>query len=388
MFNDIRGVITFKAIGADLEDFINKVKSSKIPCFNIRSVDGAIIGKIYNKHYKELCYIATKQKIEISIESKKGLVYKAKRYKRRYGIIAGLIIATCFIFYMSNTVLKIEISGNVAIGDEQILSILNDNGISYGKFIPNLNYLNAERNMTTSMKNLAWVGIRNTGGRVVVEIDEMVKSPDVVPINVPCNIVATKSAQIINAKVYCGQLIPKIGDGVKEGDLLISGTAIDKKGKSTILHAQGKIIGRYEDKMTFTQDFQSEQNLLTGEELNKREFSFFGLKIPLYLGGQVDGEYEYNESTTNFSFFNITLPIGITHQTYRPFKNQIVTYTKDEAEAEIQQKILNYEENLLKNQIIISKEIQKSDDKNQMQIVVLYTLEGEIGISKELMAKN
>ena len=109
---------------------------------------------------------------------------------------------------------------------------------------------------------------------------------------------------------------------------------------------------------------------------------------PLYLGGQVDGEYEYNESTTNFSFFNITLPIGITHQTYRPFKNQIVTYTKDEAEAEIQQKILNYEENLLKNQIIISKEIQKSDDKNQMQIVVLYTLEGEIGISKELMAKN
>ena len=82
------------------------------------------------------------------------------------------------------------------------------------------------------------------------------------------------------------------------------------------------------------------------------------------------------------------MPIGITHQIYKPFKSQIVTYTNDEAEAEISQKIINYEDNFFKDKKIVSKEMQKSLDKNQMQITVLYTLEGEIGINKELMAKK
>ena len=268
------------------------------------------------------------------------------------------------------------------------MSLLNDNGITYGKFIPNLDYLNAERNIMISMKNIAWVGIRNTGGRVVVEVDEMVKSPEIVPLNVPCNIVSTKDAQIINAKVYCGKLIPKVGEGVKKGDIIISGATTDKRGKSSILHAQGEIIGQYKEKMVFTQNFQEEVTILSGEEINKKEFQFFGIKIPLFLGEKVQGEFEYEESTTYFSFFNITIPVGITHEVYRPFTKIIQSYDEIQAEENINNKISDYEENFLKNSKILLKETQKNTKENQMQVIILYTIEGPIGINKEFMAKN
>lgn len=387
MFDNLRGVLFLKFISASPEDFFNALNENRIPYFDASFSDGGFVLRVYRKDFAAIKKIAKKQNVDLEIVKKKGLIFKAIKYKKRFGMITGVIFAVALVIYMSNIALKIEISGNKTISEKKIMDVLNENGIYYGAFIPNMDFKRTEKDIITAFDKIAWVGIRRNGGRVIVEIDELTEHVQVIPFNVPCNIVSDKDAQIIGAKVYKGSLVPKVGEGVKKGDILISGISVDRRGKTTILHAQGTVIGRYKEKMVFEQKFQEEKSIPTGDEIYKRSLFFFGLKIPLYLNSNVNEDYEYDESENNLSFFNITLPIGIRHEEYRPLKTEIINYTPDEAKAAIEKKISDYEENFLKDEKIISKETQFNLTGEEMKMVILYTLEGEIGVENKIFGE-
>lgn len=388
MFDNIRGVITFKGEGISIENFINCIRENKIVCFDLKVIKGEVYGKIYRRDFKRVKEIAIKNSICLSIEKKKGVVFKVIPYKRRYGVIVGVIFSLALITFLSNIVLKIEINGNKAVPTEHILSLLNDYGICEGKFIPSLNYPSVERNILISDNRIAWIGIRNIGGRVCVEVDEIVKSPSIIPQNVPCNIVASKPAQIIDIKAYNGKVLINRGEAVKEGQLLISGAYTDKRGKSVTLHANGEILGQYSEKDVFSQPL-CEEIKTTTNEINKNELKFFGMKIPLYFKKDIDSEeYECDEYTNNFSFFSMKLPVGIVHQRYRPIKKITTTYSEEEATKLLDQKVADFENNFLKDKKIISKEIQKSVTKDEVKYSILYILQGEIGKQQEFISKN
>ena len=61
---------------------------------------------------------------------------------------------------------------------------------------------------------MAWVGIRHSGNRIVVDVDEIVEQPEMIKSNLP-SIISTKDAQIKSVKVYNGSLNYIVGDGVK-----------------------------------------------------------------------------------------------------------------------------------------------------------------------------
>ncbi|MEG0615557.1 MAG: sporulation protein YqfD, partial [Oscillospiraceae bacterium] len=187
MFNNFRGLLYFKCVGEAPEILINLMKNANIVWFDVKRQKDTVSGIIYKRDYSALKNFSEKAKMELSIERKKGFIFKALRYKKRYGILAGFLLACFFIFFMSNTVLTIEIEGNNLVSRDKILSVLKNNGITEGKFIPNINFRNVERNVTTSFKNIAFAAVRSKGGRVIVEVDEVEEPPYIIPRNIPCN---------------------------------------------------------------------------------------------------------------------------------------------------------------------------------------------------------
>ena len=77
--------------------------------------------------------------------------------------------------------------------------------------------------------------------------------------NTPCNIVASRDAQIKNVRLYSGMLVPMVGDGVKKGDIIVSGVVDTKYGRSFYVHSIGEITGIYTEKMTFSKPLECEQ---------------------------------------------------------------------------------------------------------------------------------
>lgn len=386
MFKNIRGIVSFKACGENVYKFINNIRESHIVCTSQCCKNGFFYGQVYKRDIDKVFELAEKYSINIEITEKRGLRFKAYGYRFRFGIILGIFLVLGFVFYLSNIVVSIEVCGNVTVTDEQIISSLLDIGIYKGKFIPDINFRSCEQKLRLSIPDIAWTGIRHTGSRIVVDITEAVDPPEMVRDDIPCNIVAAHDAQITGAEVYSGQLVKKVGDGVKKGDIIVSGTVDTGNGHLIKKHAMGKIIGIYKAEVTFKQNFEESGQIYTDDQVTKKYFDFFGYRIPLFFKDVDFDTYDYSESTNNFRIFGKTIPLGIVHSSYTPFVYDTITYSKEETDKKLQQKTSLYEKNFYdsKGIKVIERNIEKRVNGEYMEYIVTYSLEGPIGMDHEI----
>lgn len=386
MLKNIRGIVSFEASGDNLYKFINEIRENHIVCTSQKCQDGLFSGQIYGSSISEITDLAEKFNIDFRITNKKGMRFKVYANRFRFGIIIGIFIALGFVFYMSNRVVTIEVCGNSGISDRQIIASLEAVGIYKGRFIPDIDFHSCEQKLRLSIPEISWAGIRHTGSRIVVDVTETVPAPPMVNDDIPCNIVSSKDAQITYVEVYAGKLARKKGDGVRKGDIIISGTVDDGNGHFLKKHAMGKVIGIYNEEVTFSQSFEEQGQVYSGETESRRYFDFFGFRIPMFISDVKCKTYDYNENTTHFRFLGFEIPLGIVHCDYSPFTDQTVTYTEEEAEKKLQQQTALHEKNFYdsKNINITERKIEKKVYDEKIEYKISYTLEGEIGMDWEI----
>lgn len=389
MFDNIRGVITFEAVTDEPETLINIIKNSSVQVSEIKYKKGRLYGKVYRHDLANICDMAGKIGIPVSIAEKRGSIFTIRKYRARSGIILGIILSFLMVAYLSNIVMSVEIYGNETLSDKQIISLLNDCGIKIGAFIPGIDLRDAERQIVSSSDDIAWIGIRSSGCIIEAEVSETEPSPEMVSTRTPCNVISSRNAQIVNIKnVHMGMLVPMLYDGVQKGDLLISGTVDDGKGGVYFAHAMGEIIGRYNEKVTFSQSFADEITNYS-DKVTRKYLNIFGLRIPLFVGKNDFEQYEYDESFSYFRILNIELPIGMIISEYHPYQTESISYSPEKARQILEDKIKMYEKNFYDNNdiSIIDKEVFFSETDSKMTVTVKYTIEGDIGITQEIMAK-
>lgn len=384
----LRGKIFFRARGTKLYKFINAVREQKIYCHNQTVKNEEYYGQIKANDIKRLEELAEEYKIELFIEKKEGIRFLAVKYKKRYGFVVGGILLVCMLIFFSNTVSTIEIEGNKRLSDVQVLTALNESGIKNGTFIPEIDFAMCEQELSEKLKEISWVSIRHTGGRIVVELNETVEHEELESTHKqPCNIVATETAQITAVKVYRGALVKLIGEGVSKGDVIVSGIVTDKKGKMMKFSADAEITGIYSKQIIFSQTF-SEIQIERGQQLTEKYAMFFGARIPLFSGEEYSEPCERKENISAISLFEKNLPLGILYSRVTPISQTEVTYTQDEAVKEVEKKIFLYEKNFLSDKKILERTIQKNIGEEKVDYIVTYKLEGEIGRVQEFFLKN
>lgn len=289
---------------------------------------------------------------------------------------------------MSNHIFYIDIIGNKKLETEKIISSLKNNGISAGKFIPNIDFRTVERGIMIQYPEVAWIGIHNTGGRILVEIDETVPAPKLMAENIPCNIIAARDAYIVKVEIWNGALVPLVGDAVKKGDLIVSGVLENKHGESRYVHSCGKITGRFQEKVTFSQEYHTLENVPTGEVLKQKSLCILDFRIPLFHKKIQTEQFDYQEEYTAFSIFSAKIPMGIIHHKYFPYDTVETFYTKEQASEKIKEQMALYEKNFFSEYKLVDTEIQENETDGNLSYIVLYTLEGEIGNTSEIITEN
>lgn len=390
MFDNLRGIVTFEAVAPEREAFINSIKASGASVEDMRCKGEKLFGETYWADFPILRRVAAENGVQISVCRKRGGIFTAKKYRRRFGILAGVLLAAALVAYLSNTVLSIEIYGNERFTDKQIEAALNECGIHIGAFIPGIDLRAAEQKIVSSIDDIMWIGVRSSGCLIQAEVAEADKPPEMVPTNTPCNVVSARDAQIVAIRnVHMGMLIPMLHDGVKKGDVLISGTVENGKGGVYYAHAMGEIIGRYSEKVNFSQPY-SREVLRYKEKITRKTLDLFGLKVPLYVGKNDFGQYEYDESVTYLQIFNIKLPVGIVYSEYKLYEEETEEYSPEKAKELLAEKIRLYEANFYGEEEveIVDREVFFAENGEGMTATVKYTLEGDIGVTREIMAKS
>ena len=384
----MRRSIRINAQGKQLNKFINAIHQHRIDCRRQYCRSEVFYCDIYRRDLKELHDIAEKYGIELKAAEYDSLFARLFRYRRRLGIIIGILLVLTAALYFSQVVVTIEIEGNSTVSDEVILAALEELDIKTGTPICRINIPYCENRLRLMIDDVAWAGIRHTGSRLVVQVTEVRQVPEMLRDRVPCNIVANHDAEISSVLVRSGQLCHIVGDYVPKGTILISGVAENDAGRSFIHHAMGDIRGIYEENISFSAPFRSEEISPTGRSDTQRSLRLFSLDIPLYFG---NSGYKSSTSETkekNAVIFGHELPLGIKTKTLSETVLTEKEYTEEELTAKLMERVYLYENNFLgEGTDILSRSMTTEKSADTLTLSVNYRLEGSICEQRDIFIK-
>ena len=378
--------VSIRVEGANLSGFMQGLRENGVICADQRCREGAFSAALPAGHLKKARLLAQEHKVQLTVTERRGLRFSFYRIKFRYGVALGVLGILLVIFWVSNLIVKVEVTGNAAVPEAQIRRVLEEIGIDQGAWIPGIDFRMCETKLRLAIPELRWAGIRHTGGRVVVDVAEATPQPGMLHDRVPCNYVATRDACIQSIMPACGMVLRQVGDGVKAGDVLISGVLEEETGAVSYFHASGSVTGVYQETMTFAQPL-AEELRIPEEPVRRRVLSLFGQRIPLYFGEVQPSMYEYAESETRFSMLGREIPMGILHCTYIPYGYRICAYERQEAEALLREKCTQYEQNFHSSDEIQDKTLEFRQEDSVIYCDVRYVICGEIGTIREIFIK-
>jgi similar to stage IV sporulation protein len=354
MVNFIRwiiGYVDFKFSKGFSQGFINGCFDEKINIKDLKPDGNELKGCCLAVEYKKLHRIAHKNGGVVEITKKHGPIFSLLKIKNRWGLLVGALAFVLVVNVLSGFVWNIEIIGNDVISDDEVISFLENNGLSVGVYWDSVDKDVIENLMMASFDDCAWVHINEIGSTARVEINETVIKPELANDEGVANLVASKDGVIVKATVKNGWAVANVGDGVTQGDLLISGVYESESTKRNVFaHASGEYIARVEEPFELTVSRQ-QSNKVYGQEKEYKTFNFFGLKIPLYIGKIKSNNCDILQNNEYVKINNKEIPIGITTKTVKPYTvekyvltdSELTKLTKEEINKKLLSDFENYE---------------------------------------------
>lgn len=375
------------AKGKQLNRFINAIHQHRIDCRGQFCRGEVFYFDIYRRDLNEVRDIAKNCGIELKTAEYDSLSARLFRYRRRLGLLVGVLLAFTAALYFSQVVVTIEIEGNSVVSDEVILSALEELNIKAGTPVCKINIPYCENKLRLMIDDVAWAGIRHTGSRLVVQVTEVEHVPEMLLDRVPCNIVASRNAEISSVLVRSGQLKHIVGDYVPKGTILISGVDETENGRTFVHHAMGDIRGIYEEKVSFSAPFHAEEALPTGRTDTQRTLRLFSLDIPLYFGKRNSSAASETEEK-NAVIFGHELPLGIKTRTVAETTVTEKDYTEEELTEKLMERVYLYENNFLGDGTkILSRDIITETNDGALTLRAAYRLEGSICEQRDIFIK-
>ncbi len=384
----VRGWIFVSARGKNLCEFADTLRKQGIICRRQRVKEDCLCFIIRRCDRKETELIADDLNITLSLKSMFSIPEVFSRYKSRIGIPIGIILGAALLVYSSNVIMVIELQGNEAITDNEMMAVLEECGVKRGSFIGDIDFYKSELYVQSAFDEVAWIGMRHTGNRIVVEVMETQPPPESLDDRIPCHIIAAKTAQITNAGVTRGQLVHSEGTAVKEGEVIVSGIWADEYGHVTFSHSMAEIRGIYEEEQTFICSSVQEDRNYTGNELCNKTLDIFTFEIPIAHKENVFKDYNIRRETRPMTLFGKLLPISINRKVYMEYTTEEEVLTEEQQRHNLIEQQARYEDNFLADSHIISAKRQFTKKETATILTVSYVIEGEIGTEQELLLKE
>ena len=339
------GFVNISVEGFFTERFINSCFSNAIFLWDLKRENSTYLKvKISVKDFKKIKKIARITKCKVKIENKKGLPILMHKYRKRKIFLIAILVIAIFIFALSRFIWNIEIIGGNNIKEDEIRSLLSENGIEIGKRKGDFNLEKAINKIRMAREDISWIGIDIKGTNLIVKINEADKSPEIIDVNQVCNIIADKEGEISKLIVKQGTARVTVGDKVKIGDLLVEGVMEGKytgnREVAAMADIEVKKRAEKEEKQKLVQDIE----VKTGNEEKKIEIKFHKFKINFNKRVSNFEKYDKIITTKKLKFFsNYYLPIEVSKitnlETKQEHKKYTVSELTDKIKLELEQKL-------------------------------------------------
>lgn len=384
----ISGYLKIVVEGYFIERFINSCVAKNILLMNSsREKSSLLTANIAISDFKKIRRIAKSTKCRVKIIEKKGMPFIFERYKKRkiFAIFLALILIS--LIAMSNFVWNIEIKCEDEINTEEIMAILNENGLKIGKLKKDIDTVKIVQKIRLERDDIAWAGLHINGTGATVELIKADKKPELIPENEYCNIVSNKEGIITKINVQNGTAAVKVGDLIKNGTILVNGFLEGKYTGIRYVHANANIEAKVWYSKKEKIEKVQEENVKTGKEENKFSIKFNNFQINFYKTLSKFQNYDTIEEVKKLKIFSdFYLPVEWTKKINYETEKQIRTYSAEELREIYLPKIeQELEEQIGNKDAIVNKQINFEEKETYVVLEVIYEVIENIGTKEKIV---
>lgn len=355
----IAGYVIFAASGGFSERFLNLTTKSGEVLWNISSRQGIFRASTFASRYRELRPAAKEAGMRLKVQKRHGLPFLLQRYRRRSGVFVGILVFFAVIHLLSLYIWTVNVPESEHIPAQELRQVLSEAGLSPGTLKKEVDPTYLEEKAMLAFPDISWIAINLRGNTVSVEYTERQKMPEMIPVDIPCNIKASAYGQIIRLDVYSGTPEVKNGDAVVQGQLLISGVVEDEYGGATLQHASGRAIASTKHILREEIPLTQTVEVPTGKVVIRRRVAVFGVELPLSFTSAPGENYRREVSSETLTVGQAELPVTLFTERWYETEKRKVQISEVEAEKQAQKKMAEREKEELKKAKIIERSLKK-----------------------------
>ncbi len=289
LYKNMSGWLYVEVSGAGIERFLNICAKHDIELWNIRYIEaGKINCEMSVNGLRMLGKLKKHTGCRIRILKRDGIRFGFKRIHRRVGLLFGFCLVCAVIYALSSFIWTIEITGCERVSEARVMQVMNELGIRTGVRASSISPEYLRNYALLELPELSWLTVTTNGSHAVIDVRERDEKPDIVPEDIPCDIVAGETGLVTMLRVRAGQAVVKTGKMVEEGDMLVTGFMSYLDGQYVkLVHAMADVYARVWDKVDTVMVKSTDEKRYTGEQTTRYAINIAGYRINIYFDSSI-----------------------------------------------------------------------------------------------------
>lgn len=389
--NFLRGTVRLQVSGVELERFLNRCAQARLAIWAVeREAPFVLSFLITRRDLPRLEAIAASAQCSIERKEPRGLPFFLLQFRKRYALLAGLLLFCTLIFLGSRTLLIIEVEGNQTVTTAEILSLLRQHGVRPGIYTPAVERGRLSNDILLQMDALSFFAINFHGIRAEVIVREKVPMPQLLDEGELTDVISAATGIVTAVEPLAGQPMIEEGQTILKGELLIRGL-VEIPGpmySETILgfaptHAQGRVYARTWHSLTAAIPLRAAGKEPTGEEKTRYALNLLGHRFNFYQNGRISFEkYDKITESKQLSLRDGTLlPIGLEKETFRAYETVAAELCIERAEQMLIEQLFADLDKLLPEEgdEILTSDVCSKIEKGVLKVTLLAECAQQVG---------
>lgn len=381
IFKYIIGYLYVEIGGNYPERFFNVCAANRIRLWDYNKKGKKLYVKMFCRDYLNIRPIKRRCDVTLRIVSRHGLPKKVRPYKKRYGVLAGIILYFAITFLLTNFIWNIEVNGNKNISKEVVLENCKSIGAFEGAIKHKINCEDARHKLILLNDDISWASFIIEGSHLTVNITETLKVDK--SDTSPSNLVAKCDGVIEKIEIKRGMPTVRVNQAVQEGELLASGAMQYTDGSTHFVNSSGKVIAKTKKDHTVIIPQYIDKKNYTGKNETRRQLRIFGIDFPLSftpINYTADKKYIDIKVSCGTSY----IPIYITETSFRQYGVSRVKLSRKEMLGYAKNQLKKYENSKLSQAEILDYTDDIVYNDNNINVTRHYTCRENIAEIKKI----
>lgn len=374
----LRGYVTFSVLSGPGQRLLGLCAANQIRLWNSSGKAGVIRACACVSDYRYMHGLAREIGVITRVEERHGFRFLLRRYRKRIGILAGVILFVLFFAVSQQFIWVIHVNGCENLSAGEMISVLQEIGVGPGTFKGGVDPKSVQRQMMLRVNDLSWCALNIRGTTATLEVRERKKPPEKIDTNIPANVVAAEDGQITLIQVWDGKQMLKKGDTVRAGDMIVSGVRVDMWGLTHLIRANAVVMANVPKQLTVTVPLNQTEYRMVGKVVKRKYLDVFGAHVPLFLYSKLEGNYRMESRREEISIFGMSCDIGLICETYIFYEELNEKISPEQALAYGQNELSRMERRCWDEKTIKSKQVYATCERNRMVLNGEYVVEMDI----------